>query len=99
MQRNRTFRRDFLKSTAAVTLAAPALTAMLHAGVLKKFGLYGLIRIAIPFCPEVAQSHLQLIAQFAAAPGVEDVVPIAHPFKLVSRQVKRERTSSVANAE
>ena len=27
-----------------------------------------------------------------AAPGVEDVVPIAHPFKLVSRQVKRERT-------
>jgi len=27
-----------------------------------------------------------------AAPGVEDVVPIAHPFKLVSRQIKRERT-------
>lgn len=27
-----------------------------------------------------------------AAPGVEDVVPIAHPFKLVSQQVKRERT-------
>jgi NADH-quinone oxidoreductase subunit M len=33
--------------------------------VLKKFGLYGLIRIAIPFCPEVAQSHLQLIAWLA----------------------------------
>ncbi|HWX56222.1 MAG TPA: 3-deoxy-7-phosphoheptulonate synthase [Verrucomicrobiae bacterium] len=27
-----------------------------------------------------------------AAPGVEDVVPIAHPFKLVSRQTRRERT-------
>jgi 3-deoxy-7-phosphoheptulonate synthase len=27
-----------------------------------------------------------------AAPGVEDVVPIAYPFKLVSRQTKPERT-------
>src|SRR6266481_7592817 len=27
-----------------------------------------------------------------AAPGVEDVVPIAHPFKLVSRMVKSGRT-------
>src|SRR5262249_38520970 len=27
-----------------------------------------------------------------AAPGVEDVVPIAHPFKLVSLQTKGERT-------
>lgn len=27
-----------------------------------------------------------------AAPGVEDVVPIAHPFKLVSRQVRGART-------
>jgi 3-deoxy-7-phosphoheptulonate synthase len=27
-----------------------------------------------------------------AAPGVEDVVPIAHPFKLVSRQTRGERT-------
>lgn len=27
-----------------------------------------------------------------AAPGVEDVVPIAHPFKLVSRQARPERT-------
>lgn len=31
---------------------APAPTAMLHAGVLKKFGLYGLIRIALPIFPE-----------------------------------------------
>ena len=28
---------------------------MLHAGVLKKFGLYGLIRIALPLLPEAAQ--------------------------------------------
>src|SRR3954470_7024935 len=27
-----------------------------------------------------------------AAPGVEDVVPIAHPFKLVSKQTKNGRT-------
>ena len=27
-----------------------------------------------------------------AAPGVETVVPIAHPFKLVSRQTRGERT-------
>jgi NADH-quinone oxidoreductase subunit M len=32
---------------------APAPAAMLHAGVLKKFGLYGLIRIALPLFPEV----------------------------------------------
>ncbi len=31
---------------------APAPAAMLHAGVLKKFGLYGLIRIALPLFPE-----------------------------------------------
>ncbi len=32
--------------------SAPAPTAMLHAGVLKKFGLYGLLRLAIPIVPE-----------------------------------------------
>ncbi|HRG55356.1 MAG TPA: NADH-quinone oxidoreductase subunit M [Lacunisphaera sp.] len=31
--------------------AAPSSAAMLHAGVLKKFGLYGLIQIAIPLIP------------------------------------------------
>src|ERR1700721_3206356 len=35
---------------------APAPTAMLHSGVLKKFGLYGLIRIALPLMPQAAQS-------------------------------------------
>src|SRR5437773_6742006 len=32
--------------------SAPAPAAMLHAGVLKKFGLYGLLRLAIPLLPE-----------------------------------------------
>jgi len=32
--------------------SAPAPTAMIHAGVLKKFGLYGLIRIALPLMPQ-----------------------------------------------
>jgi NADH-quinone oxidoreductase subunit M len=45
--------------------SAPAATAMLHAGVLKKFGLYGLIRIAIPFAPDVAKAHLHVIAWLA----------------------------------
>ncbi len=31
--------------------SAPAPIAMLHAGVLKKFGLYGLLRLAIPLVP------------------------------------------------
>ena len=32
--------------------AAPSSAAMLHAGVLKKFGLYGLIQVAVPLIPE-----------------------------------------------
>ncbi|MBI3874400.1 MAG: NADH-quinone oxidoreductase subunit M [Verrucomicrobia bacterium] len=42
--------------------AAPTATAMLHAGVLKKFGLYGLIRVAVPLMPVGAQTWLQLLA-------------------------------------
>jgi NADH-quinone oxidoreductase subunit M len=42
--------------------AAPTPTAMLHAGVLKKFGLYGLLRIALPFMPQAAQSWVQVIS-------------------------------------
>ena len=41
---------------------APTATAMLHAGVLKKVGLYGLIRIALPLLPEGAQSWLPVLA-------------------------------------
>lgn len=36
--------------------SAPTSVSMLHAGVLKKFGLYGLIQIAAPLLPEAAQS-------------------------------------------
>jgi NADH-quinone oxidoreductase subunit M len=41
---------------------APSPTAMLHAGVLKKFGLYGLIRIALPLMPQAAQNWMHIIA-------------------------------------
>ena len=43
--------------------SAPTPAAMLHAGVLKKFGLYGLLRIAVPLLPEGAKqwAHLLLI--------------------------------------
>jgi NADH-quinone oxidoreductase subunit M len=42
--------------------SAPTATAMLHAGVLKKFGLYGLIRIALPMLPAAAQPWMQVVA-------------------------------------
>jgi NADH-quinone oxidoreductase subunit M len=42
--------------------SAPSATAMLHAGVLKKFGLYGLIRVALPLLPDAAQSWMQILA-------------------------------------
>ena len=47
--------------------AAPTSTAMLHAGVLKKFGLYGLIRVAIPMAPAGAQTWLEVLAWLALA--------------------------------
>ncbi len=42
--------------------AAPTATAMLHAGVLKKFGLYGLIRVALPLLPAGAQHWMNALA-------------------------------------
>jgi len=42
--------------------SAPTATAMLHAGVLKKFGLYGLIRVALPLIPDGAKSWLNVLA-------------------------------------
>jgi NADH-quinone oxidoreductase subunit M len=41
--------------------SAPAPAAMLHAGVLKKFGLYGLLRLAIPLLPEGARHWSNLL--------------------------------------
>jgi len=41
--------------------SAPAPAAMLHAGVLKKFGLYGLIRIAAPVFPDAVVQFSNLL--------------------------------------
>src|SRR3989475_9227801 len=41
--------------------SAPAPAAMLHAGVLKKFGLYGLLRLAVPLLPEGAHYWVNLL--------------------------------------
>jgi NADH-quinone oxidoreductase subunit M len=45
--------------------AAPAPAAMLHAGVLKKFGLYGLLQIAVPLLPAGAGYWNPLLAWLA----------------------------------
>ena len=45
--------------------SAPTPTAMLHAGVLKKFGLYALIRVALPMLPEGAHYLMPLVAWLA----------------------------------
>src|SRR5436853_6686329 len=42
--------------------SAPAPAAMLHAGVLKKFGLYGLLRLATPLLPQGAHYFRYLLA-------------------------------------
>ncbi|HTV62100.1 MAG TPA: NADH-quinone oxidoreductase subunit M [Verrucomicrobiae bacterium] len=42
--------------------SAPSPTAMIHAGILKKFGLYGLIRIALPLLPQAAHSWMNFVA-------------------------------------
>ena len=41
--------------------SAPTPVAMLHAGVLKKFGLYGLLRVALPLLPEGAKVWMNLL--------------------------------------
>lgn len=42
--------------------SAPTAAAMMHAGVIKKFGLYGLIRVALPLLPAGAQGWLNILA-------------------------------------
>lgn len=42
--------------------SAPTATAMLHAGALKKFGLYVLLKVALPLLPEGAKAWLPWIA-------------------------------------
>jgi len=51
-----------LHSWAAPAYAsAPPALAMMHAGVLKKFGLYGLLRLALPMLPEGMQQWAPLL--------------------------------------
>lgn len=50
--------------------AAPSSAAMLHAGVLKKFGLYGLIQIALPLLPEGAAHWAWKLALLAGIGNV-----------------------------
>ena len=50
--------------------AAPSSAAMLHAGVLKKFGLYGLIQIALPLLPEGAAHWAWKLALLAGLGNV-----------------------------
>jgi NADH-quinone oxidoreductase subunit M len=45
--------------------AAPSSAAMLHAGVLKKFGLYALVQVALPLLPEGAAHWAPVLAWLA----------------------------------
>ncbi len=50
--------------------AAPSSAAMLHAGVLKKFGLYGLLQVALPLLPLGAAEWALPLAWLAVAGNV-----------------------------
>ncbi len=50
--------------------AAPSSAAMLHAGVLKKFGLYGLVQIALPLLPAGASHWACILATLAIVGNV-----------------------------
>ena len=45
--------------------AAPTAASMMHAGVLKKLGAYGIIRLALPMMPEGARYWAELLAVLA----------------------------------
>jgi len=53
--------------------AAPSSAAMMHAGVLKKFGLYGLLQVALPLLPLGASHWSQSLGVLA---GVGNVLAI-----------------------
>ncbi|MDD2708333.1 MAG: NADH-quinone oxidoreductase subunit M [Verrucomicrobiae bacterium] len=44
---------------------APPMAAMLHSGVIKKFGLYGLFRVAIPLLPDGFQQWREILVILA----------------------------------
>ena len=45
--------------------SAPSAPAMIHAGVLKKFGLYGIIRLVLPLMPEELKSWMEVLVVMA----------------------------------
>jgi len=65
--------------------AAPSSAAMLHAGVLKKFGLYGLVQIALPLLPLGALHWDRRLALLA---GVGNVLVIGF-VTLAQRDLKQ----------
>ena len=65
--------------------AAPSSTAMLHAGVLKKFGLYGLIQIALPLLPAGAAHWAWKLALLA---GIGNVLVIGF-ITMAQRDLKQ----------
>ncbi|MBL9215800.1 MAG: NADH-quinone oxidoreductase subunit M [Opitutaceae bacterium] len=65
--------------------AAPSSAAMLHAGVLKKFGLYGLIQIALPLLPAGAAEWAWPLAVLA---GVGNVLVVGF-ITLAQRDLKQ----------
>jgi len=52
----------FYSWAPAAYSSAPTATAMLHAGAIKKFGLYGLLRIALPLLPAAARDWAVIVA-------------------------------------
>ena len=73
--------------------AAPSSAAMLHAGVLKKFGLYTLIQVAIPLLPEAARAHGQVIAWLALGN-----VLVVGLVTVAQRDLKQDRKSTRLNS-
>ena len=65
--------------------AAPSSAAMLHAGVLKKFGLYGFIQIALPLLPLGAQTWAWQLALLA---GIGNILVIGF-ITLAQRDLKQ----------
>jgi NADH-quinone oxidoreductase subunit M len=65
--------------------AAPSSAAMLHAGVLKKFGLYGLIQIALPLLPAGASWWAWKLALLA---GIGNVLVVGF-ITMAQRDLKQ----------